>query len=101
MTNSNTQMNSTLDIEEIDKHLIGLQLEIADFINNYMVENNISYRQLSKDSGISKSTIGYYLSCTSDNNLGKLLLIAHHLGLMGKISVDLAAPIGKDNNNEF
>ncbi len=101
MTDCNTQMNSTLDIQEIDKHLIGLQLEIADFINSYMLEKDISYRQLSKVSGISKSTIGYYLSCTSDNNLGKLLLIAHHLGLTGKISVDLAAPIGRNNNNEF
>lgn len=95
-----SEMNTVLEIEGIDKHLIGLELEIANFINTYMVENNISYRQLSKEtekSGLSKSNIGYYLSCTSGNNLGRLLLIAKHLGLSGKISISLSAPNGKDN----
>lgn len=104
MTKLETQMNSVLDIEEIDKHLYGLELEIAAFINTYMVENNISYRQLSKEkgeSGMSKSQIGYYLSCKSDNNLGRLLLIAKYLGLSGKISIDLSAPLSKDNKNEL
>lgn len=97
-------LKSELHVEEIDKHLYGLELEIASFLNNYMTEKNISYRQLSKESGesgMSKSQIGYYLSCTSDNNLGKLLMIAKHLGLSGKISIDLSAPKGEDNKNEL
>lgn len=104
MGNPVKSLNAVLEVADFEKHLIGLELEIANFINNYMVENNISYRQLSKEtgaSGMSKSSIGNYLSCSSDNNLGRLLLIAKHLGLSGKISIDLNEPTGEDNKNEL
>lgn len=93
-------MNECLDIQDVSKHLIGLQFSLADYLKKYIAKNDISLRQIASLSGLSKSTIEYHLSGESDNNLGKLLLIAQHLGLSGNICINLSEPQNRDNNDD-
>lgn len=83
----NFNMSVDFGSEEADKVLVGIEIELSEYIQRIMTEKEISLRKLSKMTGLSPRTLTYHLNGNSENSLAKLLLISQKLGLTGTVTV--------------